>query len=103
MLYKLRNNVLALFNKDRNGTDFVYIRTSFFPVPAYARVLSYKAQELSVIVEKITGEKGDNNGDEIYYGDELRLLEDYGFLISGNTEEELVKKEIPLYRGGRLK
>jgi len=98
MLYKLRNNASVSFDQKNNMSVFAYIRTAIMPNIAYGEVLSHKAQELSTIVEKITGKKQDGSFSTIPIEDTLKILEDYGFIISGNTEEELEKKEIALYR-----
>ncbi|MCL2480429.1 MAG: hypothetical protein FWF38_01815 [Spirochaetaceae bacterium] len=99
MLYKLRNNASVSFDKDTNRSVFVCFRFGTLQdAPGYAEALLHKAQELSVIVEKITGKKQDNNGVTVIIEDTLKILEQNGFVISGNTEEELFKKEIPLYR-----
>jgi hypothetical protein len=98
MLYKLRNNASVSFDQKNNMSVFGYIRTAIMPNVAYGEALTHKAQELSTIVEKITGGKQDGSFSTIPIEDTLKILEDYGFIISGNTEEELEKKEIALYR-----
>jgi len=98
MLYKLRNNAFVSFEKDTNASVFVCFRKAFLQNPTYAKALSRTPQELSVIIEKITGEKHDNTSSTVIIEDTLKLLETYGFVISGKTEKELSDKEISLYK-----
>ena len=106
MLYKLRNNASAFADKERNMSIFTYVRSaSLGGTSSYAEALSHEAQELSVIVEKIEN-TGDNsfvipatpNTVAVPIEETLKLLEDCGFVISGNTKEELDEKEIAGYR-----
>lgn len=103
MLYKLRNNVFASPAKDRNESIFTKFRISFMSDFTYAESLSHNAQELSTIVEKISGKKEDNTVDMVIIEDTLKILKEQGFIISGNTEEELSKKEMTLNKNISVK
>ena len=105
MLYKLRKNAVVSVDKKSCASVFSYVRSATMPGTSYAEVLSHEAQELSVIVEKISkiGIGGfvipeTPNTAAIPIEETLKLLEDYGFVISGNTDEELNEKEIAGYR-----
>ena len=103
MLFKLRNNAFVSLDDNSNSSVFVCFRSAILQDISFVKALSYEAQELSAIVEKITGEKQDSGFDVVSIEDTLRILEEYGFIISGNTVEELIKKEIPLYRNISVK
>ena len=98
MLYKLRNNAYVSSDPEKNSSVFVCFRKASLEDTTYSEVLSRKVQEFSVIAEKLTGKKLEDILDTSSIADTLQILEDYGFVISGSTEEELAKKEIPLYK-----
>jgi hypothetical protein len=105
MLYKLRNNAFAFADNDKKLSIFDYVRSACLHGASFATALTHEAQELSVIVEKIS-KAGDGGSTipatpdrlSVPIEDTLRLLEEYGFVISGETEKELNEKEIAGYR-----
>jgi len=105
MLYKLRKNAVAFADKENGSSIFSCVRSAIMPGFSYAEALSHEAQELSVIAEKIIKL---GIGGFVFpqtpktlaelIEETLKILEENGFVISGNTDEELDEKEIACYR-----
>ena len=101
MLFRLRKNVVGFADKKNNASVFSCVHTAVIKdVYSFAEVLSHEAQGLSVVVEKIEKLGGGGfvvprtpNTVSVPIEETLKLLEENGFVISGNTDEELNEKE----------